>query len=71
MIISISGNVDKSSRDLIQICVTGGFSSYGGSSLNEAEPTMFFRHADFVVIHRNDSPNPPYHPLESNHDKDS
>jgi hypothetical protein len=71
LIISISGNVDKSSRDLIQICVTGGFSSDGGSSLNEAEPTMFFRHADFVVIHRNDSPNPPHHPLEPNHDKDS
>lgn len=63
LIVTVSGDVDKSS-DLIQVCVTGGFSSDGGSSLFEAEPTMFFRHDDFIVVHHGAPPNPPHHPLK-------
>ncbi|MEH7253564.1 hypothetical protein V7111_15675 [Neobacillus niacini] len=65
LIVTVSGNVDKS-RDFIQVCVTGGFSSDGGSSLSEAEPTMFFRHDDFIVVHHGDLPISPHHPLNPN-----
>ncbi|MEH7483961.1 hypothetical protein V7157_23420 [Neobacillus drentensis] len=46
MLVTVRGDVEESG-DLIQVSVTGGFSS-DDSSLDESEPTMFFRHADFV-----------------------
>ncbi|MBT2736609.1 hypothetical protein [Bacillus sp. ISL-7] len=49
LIVTVSGDVEESG-DLIEVSVTGGFSS-DGSSLDESEPTMFFRHDDFVVVH--------------------
>jgi len=49
LIVSVTGDIEKSG-DLIQVSVTGGFSS-DGSSLDVSEPTMFFRHEDFVVVH--------------------
>ncbi|MBT2736601.1 hypothetical protein [Bacillus sp. ISL-7] len=49
MIVTVSGDVEESG-DLIEVSVKGGFSS-DGSSLDVSEPTMFFRHEDFVVVH--------------------
>ncbi|MBT2658389.1 hypothetical protein J7E81_24720 [Bacillus sp. ISL-18] len=49
LIVTVSGDVEESG-DLIEVSVTGGFSS-DGSSLDVSEPTMFFRHEDFVQVH--------------------
>lgn len=38
------------SGDLIEVSVTAGISSDGGLTLDEAEPTMFFRNEDFTVV---------------------
>jgi len=48
LIVTVSGDVEESG-DKILVSVTGGFSS-DGSSLDTSEPTMFFRHEDFVVV---------------------
>ncbi|MBT2701132.1 hypothetical protein J7E79_28000 [Bacillus sp. ISL-40] len=50
LIVTVSGDVEESGDEIL-VSVTGGFSS-DGSSLDESEPTMFFRHEDFVVVHR-------------------
>ncbi|TWE08757.1 hypothetical protein FB550_101785 [Neobacillus bataviensis] len=49
LIVTVSGDVEKSGDEIL-VSVTGGFSS-DGSSLDTSEPTMFFRHDDFVEVH--------------------
>ncbi|MBT2736607.1 hypothetical protein [Bacillus sp. ISL-7] len=49
LIVTVSGDVEESGDEIL-VSVTGGFSS-DGSSLDVSEPTMFFRHEDFVVVH--------------------
>ncbi|MGR9594599.1 hypothetical protein [Bacillus thuringiensis] len=49
LIVTISGDVDLS-RDLIEVSATAGFSSDGAQTLDEAEPTMFFRNQDFIAV---------------------
>ncbi|KSU81987.1 hypothetical protein GA0061096_3583 [Fictibacillus enclensis] len=52
LIVTISGDVELTA-DEIEVSVTGGFSS-DGSSLEDAEPTIFFRHGDFVLVRDDD-----------------
>ncbi|MCM2534529.1 hypothetical protein NDK43_22010 [Neobacillus pocheonensis] len=48
LIVTVSGDVEKSG-DKILVSLTGGFSS-DGNSLDISEPTMFYRHEDFVEV---------------------
>ncbi|MDN3015633.1 hypothetical protein PH210_05345 [Paenibacillus sp. BSR1-1] len=57
----VSGDIRKSG-DLVQVTVAGGSSS-DGYSLDISEPTLFFRHSDFVEVHHY-HPFPFYHPLD-------
>ncbi|MDP4086245.1 MAG: hypothetical protein Q8934_16740 [Bacillota bacterium] len=65
LVVTVSGDIEKSGR-LAQVSITGGFSS-DGTSLDISEPTMFFRHDDFVGFH-NHHIGPIHHPLEHNHE---
>jgi hypothetical protein len=49
IVVTVDGDVDLSG-DLIEVSVTAGFSSDIGQSLDEAEPTMFFRNQDFLAV---------------------
>lgn len=49
LIVTISGDVNLSG-DLIEVSVTAGFSSDGSQTLDETEPTMFFRNQDFIPV---------------------
>lgn len=69
LVVIVSGDVDISGY-LIQVSVSGGFSSDGGQSLDDVEPTMFFRHDDFVIVHSN-HPRPFHHPLDPTNDESS
>ncbi|WP_223595662.1 hypothetical protein [Neobacillus bataviensis] len=57
----VSGDIRKSG-DLVQVTVAGGSSS-DGYSLDISDPTLFFRHSDFVEVHHY-HPFPFYHPLD-------
>lgn len=70
LVVTVSGDVDLAG-DLIEVSVGGGFSSDGGASLDDAEPTMFFRHSDFKVVSGGHHEPYHHHPLSPKHDKSS
>jgi hypothetical protein len=49
LVVTVDGDVDLSG-DLIEVSVTAGFSSDNGQTLDDAEPTMFFRNQDFLAV---------------------
>lgn len=57
LVVTISGDVTKPG-DLIQVSVTGGFSS-DGFSLEDAVPMISFRHADLEHVHPFGNSRPP------------
>ena len=57
LVVTVSGDVVKPG-DLIQVSVTGGFSS-DGFSLEDAVPMLSFRHADLEHVHLAGYPRPP------------
>ncbi|WP_144562390.1 hypothetical protein [Neobacillus bataviensis] len=68
LIVTVSGDVEKSGDEIL-VSVTGGFSS-DGSSLDTSEPTMFFRHEDFVVVHH-EHHHHHHHPLKQDYNESS